>query len=160
LTADGSSSPSSSPIRFTTANGSPAAGQWIGVYFRTGSSGTLRYATVEYAGAGSGTQFGVRVDTTTPLSWDHVTLNQDQGAGLQIQVASASVTITNSNFTNKSVGAGVTNNGAGAAVNASNSWWGSTTGPTVASNLGGTGDVINGSNIGGVIYSPFATSPN
>ena len=42
-------------------------------------------------------------------------------------------------------------------LNAENNWWGSTTGPTIASNPGGTGDAIIDPN-GVVDYTPFLTS--
>ncbi len=89
-----------------------------------------------------------------------MTLANNSGTGLDVEVASASVAITSSNFTNKPAGNGVTNNGSGSTVDARSSWWGSATGPTIASNPGGTGDAITGSNAAGVQYSPFATTPN
>ncbi len=45
------------------------------------------------------------------------------------------------------------------SLNAENNWWGSATGPTIASNPGGTGAVIIDPD-GVVDYSPFKTSPS
>ena len=42
-------------------------------------------------------------------------------------------------------------------IDAENNWWGSATGPTIASNPGGTGDAIADTN-GVIDYSPFLTS--
>ena len=44
-------------------------------------------------------------------------------------------------------------------LDAQGNWWGSATGPTIASNPGGSGDKIDDQD-GVVMYSPFATSPN
>lgn len=43
-------------------------------------------------------------------------------------------------------------------LNAQNNWWGSSTGPTIASNPGGTGDVLIDPD-GVVVYTPFLTAP-
>lgn len=59
------------------------------------------------------------------------------------------------NFVSNNVG--LTYNGT-EAINATNNWWGSPTGPTIASNPGGTGDKITNPS-GSVTYSPFLSSP-
>jgi hypothetical protein len=41
-------------------------------------------------------------------------------------------------------------------ADASNNWWGSATGPTIASNPGGTGDILDDR----VAYTPFLTAPS
>jgi hypothetical protein len=43
-------------------------------------------------------------------------------------------------------------------IDAENNWWGSATGPTIASNPGGSGDIIADTN-NKVDYTPFLTSP-
>ena len=43
------------------------------------------------------------------------------------------------------------------SLNATNNWWGSSTGPTIASNPGGTGEIIIDPD-GVVKYSPFLTA--
>ena len=43
------------------------------------------------------------------------------------------------------------------SLNATNVWWGSSTGPTIASNPGGTGEIIIDPD-GVVKYSPFLTT--
>ncbi|HMH02381.1 MAG TPA: thrombospondin type 3 repeat-containing protein [Terriglobales bacterium] len=45
------------------------------------------------------------------------------------------------------------------SLDATNNWWGSSTGPTIASNPGGTGELIIDED-GVVKYSPFLTSPS
>ena len=55
-------------------------------------------------------------------------------------------------------GVGMLNNSPAATVNAENNYWGSATGPTIASNPGGTGDSITGTNAAAVDYNPFLTS--
>jgi hypothetical protein len=72
-----------------------------------------------------------------------------QPAGTQ-----ASNVINSNNISGNSVGLNYTG---GEAVNAENNWWGSASGPTIASNPGGTGDVILNP-LGGVDYTPFLTS--
>jgi hypothetical protein len=54
------------------------------------------------------------------------------------------------------VASGTYTGGAG-SLNATDNWWGSATGPTIASNPGGTGDKITDPD-GVVTYSPFLTS--
>jgi hypothetical protein len=51
---------------------------------------------------------------------------------------------------------GVTYNGT-ETINGTNNWWGNASGPTIASNPGGTGDKITNA-AGGFTYSPFLTA--
>ena len=158
LTADASASPST-PIRFTTANPSPAPGQWMGVYFQGNSSGMLNTVIVQFAGTNRGAgQFGVRVDASGLPAWGHVTLANNQGTGLELEL-NASVVVPSSNFQNGPTAKGVTNNSTG-SVDARNSYWNSASGPTIAGNPGGTGDAIVGTNAAGVLWNPFSTTPN
>lgn len=67
---------------------------------------------------------------------------------------------TNTINTNNIAGnrVGLTYNGT-ETINAQNNWWGSATGPTIASNLGGTGDpIVNPS--GSVNYTPYSSAVN
>jgi uncharacterized repeat protein (TIGR01451 family) len=59
---------------------------------------------------------------------------------------------------NTTAGLEVTSGGHSSTLNADNNWWGSTTGPTIASNPGGTGDAIIDPD-GVVVYTPFLTAP-
>ena len=52
--------------------------------------------------------------------------------------------------------AGATYNGI-ETINVDNNWWGSATGPTVASNPGGTGDSLSGTGAAFFDYTPFLT---
>jgi len=53
--------------------------------------------------------------------------------------------------------AGATYNGT-ETINIDNNWWGSVTGPTVASNPGGTGDSLSGTGSAFFDYTPFLTT--
>ncbi len=156
LNADGGSV--ATPIRFTSASGAPAPGKWVGIWYGPGAAGTLRSVTVEYAGFGMSGNRGVRVETANPLLWDHVTFQRNLGTGLE--VIGGNLTATSSNFGGNVPGVAIVNSGASSIVGASGSWWGSATGPTVATNPGGMGEEIVGDNPGGVLYLPFATAPN
>jgi hypothetical protein len=81
------------------------------------------------------------------------------GSGVSLsstQVAGSIATnkINNNNFAGNNA-TGLTYPGT-ETVDATSNWWGSPTGPTIASNPGGTGDTIN--NTSGVNYSSFLTS--
>jgi hypothetical protein len=150
------------PIVLTTINGAPAAGQWMGVFFQ-GGSGTLKNMTVQYAGYNRlGTQFGIRLDNvgTGMPAWSKVTLANNAGTGLELN-GNSNVVITQSNFQNGPAAKGITNNGSVTnSVNALNSYGNAASGPTIASNPGGTGDAIIGTGATRVQYSPFSTTPN
>ncbi len=60
----------------------------------------------------------------------------------------------NNNIAGNTVGA--TYNGT-ETINVDNNWWGSVTGPTVASNPGGTGDSLGGTGAAFFDYTPFLT---
>lgn len=83
LTANGSSS---QPVTFTSTTDT-AAGQWLGIVFNAGSTGTLKYVNARYGGGGAG------ADT----------------AGM-VKVNGGAVTIEDSTFTQSSV-SGVAING-------------------------------------------------
>ncbi len=55
-------------------------------------------------------------------------------------------------------GVGMLNNSPAGSINAENNYWGSATGPTIASNPTGTGDSITGTGALAVDYDPFLTS--
>jgi hypothetical protein len=72
----------------------------------------------------------------------------------------SNITINTNNIAGNAVAGLVVDHLSYAGVlNAQGNWWGSATGPTIASNPGGTGDKIDDQD-GVVLYSPFATSPN
>ena len=85
----------------------------------------------------------------------------NSGAALALSSTQTAGTIaTNKINTNNITGNNVGLTYAGSEViDAKNDWWGSATGPTIASNPGGTGDtIVNASN--SVVYSPFLTAPS
>ena len=66
----------------------------------------------------------------------------------------ATMTATNDSFAGDTVG--VQNNQSSGSLNAMTDWWGSSTGPTSASNPGGTGAKV----IGSVSFSPWLGDAN
>ncbi len=75
-----------SPITFTSASGSPAAGDWNGIYFEEDSNGAVvdasynyvsgsivRYSTIQYATK------GIRRDYAAPFIANNTIVNNDQG---------------------------------------------------------------------------------
>jgi hypothetical protein len=159
LVADASAA-GAQPIVLTSTNATPAAGQWMGVFFN-GGAGTLKNMSVQYAGYNRiGSQFGIRVDNVGTLpAWTKVTLASNAGTGLEVN-GTSNVIITASNFRNGPAAKGITNNGSATnSVDARNSYWNASNGPTIASNPGGTGDAIIGTGATRVQYSPFSTTP-
>ena len=72
----------------------------------------------------------------------------------QVAGSMATNSISQNNIAGNTVG--LTYNGT-EAVDARNNWWGKPTGPTIASNPGGTGDSITNPS-GTLLYNPFLTS--
>ncbi|HEX5702908.1 MAG TPA: Calx-beta domain-containing protein [Pyrinomonadaceae bacterium] len=77
--------------------------------------------------------------------------------GVEISANATNGLIANNNniFGN---GVGMLNNSPAGSINAENNYWGSATGPTIASNPTGTGDSITGTGALAVDYDPFLTS--
>lgn len=72
----------------------------------------------------------------------------------------SNITINSNNIAGNAVaGLVVDHLGYAGVLNAQGDWWGSPTGPTIASNPGGTGDKIDDPD-GIVDYNPFLTSPS
>src|SRR5205085_136822 len=112
------------------------------------------------------TAFGTTSDATRGAQLNTITCNTitgngfaNAGSGISFSATQAAGTISSNhvNFNN------ISGNNIGASysgtenIDAENNWWGSATGPTIASNPGGTGDTISDPN-GGIDYSPFLTS--
>ena len=81
------------------------------------------------------------------------------GGGITYSATQAPGTIATNethqnNFSGNFVGARYTGT---ETINADNNWWGSATGPTIASNPGGTGDIIADTN-NVIDYTPFLTA--
>ena len=85
-----------SPITFTSAQASPAAGNWNKIRFVTGTNpaSQLVYATVTYGGYSN--DGGIKVESGSP-SFDHVTVSTTSGRG--VHVTGGSVSLTNSMIT-------------------------------------------------------------
>ncbi len=117
-------------ITFTSATASK--GTW-GIFFQAGSGGTLKGATIQYAGQNLGWgSFGVRVDSSALSTWSYVTLSDNSGTGLLVS-GSGSVSMQHSNFENGPA-AGVTNNGSGSNADATLSYWNGASGPFTSNN--------------------------
>ncbi len=96
LTATGTSA---SPISFTSASATPAAGDWGFVSFTAGASASqLSYVTFQYGG-GWGWGAMVFVQGSSP-TFDHVTIATSSSIGLYMNTAGGAPTITNSTFSN------------------------------------------------------------
>lgn len=150
LIADASASPTT-PIVFTTVSALPAPGQWQGLFLSSNSSAVLKYAVVEYAGY-NGHVLSVNASPTL----DHVSLLNNSGAGLDVEAA-VNVTATYTNFENSPGGSGITNNGG--TIDARNSYWNSSSGPTIAGNPAGAGDAIVGNTATKVNFGGFTCAP-
>jgi Flp pilus assembly protein TadG len=74
------------PITLITANASPAAGQWPGVYLSGVTSTVLRNVAIRFAGSGASDRFGLRIDSSSPTV-DQVTIDQSGGYGVELQYA-------------------------------------------------------------------------
>jgi len=96
LTAAGTAA---SPISFTSASATPAAGDWGFVSFTAGASASqLSYVTFQYGG-GSGWGAMVFVQGSSP-TFDHVTIASSSSIGFYMNTAGGAPTISNSTFSN------------------------------------------------------------
>jgi flagellar hook assembly protein FlgD len=90
---------SASPISFTSASATPAAGDWSFVSFTAGASASrLSYVTFQYGG-GWGWGSMVYVQGSSP-TFDHVTIASSQSIGLDMNTPGGAPTIGNSTFSN------------------------------------------------------------
>jgi hypothetical protein len=140
------------PVRFTTANASPAPGQWNEILFFNSSAGNLAHTTVEYAGAAGD---ALRVENNAAPTLDHLTIRNNSGNGLHLvgSYTGASRSITDSNIFGNATGL---RNDSTAAYTAEGNWWGNASGPFHATlNASGTGNAV----VGNVDFNPWATVP-
>src|SRR5258708_1243874 len=87
-----------SPISFTSASASPAAGIWGYVSFTAGASASqLSYVTFQYGGYYGGATVFVQGSSPT---FDHVTIANSSSIGLYMNTAGGAPTISNSTFSN------------------------------------------------------------
>lgn len=83
------------------------------------------------------------------------------GGGITFSSTQAAGTIKTNHANNNNVSgnfAGARYNGTETPIDMENNWWGSATGPTVASNPSGAGDRIAGTGAPNIDYSPFKTA--
>jgi flagellar hook assembly protein FlgD len=89
---------SASPISFTSAAATPAAGNWSYVSFTAGASASqLSYVTFQYGGYNWGSMVFVQGSSPT---FDHVTIASSSTIGLDMNTPGGAATITNSTFSN------------------------------------------------------------
>jgi hypothetical protein len=141
------------PIVFTSNQASPAPGDWKGLNFTNSTidaSTQLGYVIVEYGGAGTNNS-NIRIDNANfPIQ--HSTIRNSSGYGIRLSSSNPSV---NFNSITGNPLFGLSNATSTITINAENNWWGSSTGPTHASNPGGTGDAVSDF----VDFTPWLTSP-
>src|ERR1700688_3336773 len=89
---------SASPISFTSASATPAAGNWMYVSFTAGASASrLSYVTFQYGGYYWGSMVFVQGCSPT---FDHVTIANSSTIGLNMNTPGGAPTISNSTFSN------------------------------------------------------------
>jgi RHS repeat-associated protein len=130
------------PVRLTNFGGS-----FSGLHINGGVA-TLSHTLVENSAS-----FGVNVDPDGELSVTNSLIANNTQWGLRVWSAARPVVIRNSSFVGNGSGA-VYHQGfaPGAVVQASSNYWGSGSGPTHASNPGGTGQAV----MNGVAFEPFS----
>ena len=157
LTAAGTSA---SPISFTSASATPAAGDWGFVSFTAGASASqLSYVTFQYGG-GWGWGAMVFVQGSAP-AFDHVTIASSASIGLDMNTQGGAPTITYSTIANNGSHGLYSLSGAGGTVDhttlSSNGGWGiyASNAPLAVRNCAFT------ANTGGGLYNATpATSMN
>ena len=83
---------STAPILLTSNAASPAAGNWLGLYFGSyagGPASSLSYTTIEYGGNGYNNRGGVTVYTQSP-AFDHATIRNNAWGGVAVYGGSPS----------------------------------------------------------------------
>lgn len=134
------------------------------VFFFGSMSGTTNISNNSFTGGQSSAValFGGEFSSDTPNSGTfNITDNNLSGNARGIRVTANGLTsagrvVAHGNNLAGNTTAGVANLSPG-TVDATRNWWGSANGPTVASNPGGTGAAIVGSN---VTYAPWCTDPS
>ncbi|HWS72276.1 MAG TPA: right-handed parallel beta-helix repeat-containing protein, partial [Thermoanaerobaculia bacterium] len=87
---------STAPILLTSNAASPAAGNWLGLYFGSfagGPASALSYTTIEYGGNTYNSRGGVTVYTQSP-AFDHATIRNNAWGGVAVYGGSPSFTDT------------------------------------------------------------------
>ncbi len=150
LTAVGTSA---APIVFTSAQASPGPGDWKGIDFTTptiDASTRLDYVIVEFGGAGTNNS-NIRIDGAN-FPVQHSTIRNSSGYG--IRLTSSNPTVNFNSITGNPL-YGLFNATSTITVNAESNWWGNSSGPTHASNPGGSGDAVSDF----VDFTPWLISP-
>jgi hypothetical protein len=152
------------PVVLTSGAAVPAIGDWGRIEFVPGGTGTLTHVRLSYAGAylekwgSSHASYATEIlaDTTSPTITNAVL---DNSAGNDVEAVNGALPVltTNSFLAVPPTFHGVINDAwttGQVMIDATCSWWGSTTGPTSVDNPGGTGTPASS----GVKFSPFSTS--
>src|ERR1700726_477208 len=105
---------SASPISFTSASATPAAGNWGYVSFTAGASASqLSYVTFQYGGYYWGAMVFVQGSSPT---FDHVTIASSSSIGLDMNTQGGAPTITYSTIANNGSHGFYSSSGAGGTV--------------------------------------------
>lgn len=88
------------PVIFTSNGATPASGDWAGLHFLGGSSGSiLRYATVEYGS-------GVSIDSASPFI-DYVTVQNNASSGVYLTNSGSAISHSTITDNTADSGAGI-----------------------------------------------------
>ena len=95
------------PVLFTSAAASPAPGDWPGVRYEAGSTGSMTFTTVNYAGGTGcwyvcGSTGGITFNGRVAVALDHVTVQKSSTDGLRA-TSGAAPSVTDSTFSNNGV---------------------------------------------------------
>jgi len=156
---------------------SPATGDWGGLYFENSANSVLEYATVRYGGNYSDDFNGVFYATTdnvmlhlknsslsiatSTIGLANTAIYLESASGLTMSGSTVATTTTGI-LSSSSLGSTISNtsfinnthfaiSNPGAQIDARHNWWGDDSGPTIASNPGGTGNSISSN----VLYDPW-----
>lgn len=122
---------------------SSGAGNWGGIVFEAGATGSLRYCEVEYA--------TYAINTSANLTLERCTL-RTSNIGLYVADNATPTLIYNSILNNTS--SGLYNSTPATVVDARNTWWGAASGPYHATNQSGAANQVTD----GVLFNPWRNS--
>ena len=156
---------------------SPATGDWGGLYFENSANSELDYVTVRYGGNYSDDFNGVFYATTdnvmlhlknsslaiatSTIGLANTAIYLESASGLTMS-GSTVATTTTAILSSSSLGSTISNtsfinnthfaiSNTGSQIDARHNWWADDSGPTIASNPGGTGNSISSN----VLYNPW-----
>lgn len=140
------------PILFTSAEDTPAPGDWARVAFEQGASGYLEHCSFAYGG--SNVSGMVRAQTSNVV-FEQCLFHWSEGDGLRTADEAAPLLVQNQIEENGAYG--VFNESASAVIDAIGTWWGDASGPLhPVLNPDGLGNAVSNA----VLFDPWAGSAN